>query len=75
MWGLLRVVSTTTFSHACPSLQLPEQPGWYFGNIKLAEAERLLLQIGNPTGTFLIGEFEGQPGGTHVLLSNIDNSL
>ena len=50
------------FSHACAVLQLPIQLGWYFGNIKRAEAEKLLLQTGNPTGTFLIGELDSQPG-------------
>ena len=46
------------FSHACPPLQLPIQLGWYFGNIKQADAEKLLLQSGNPTGTFLIGDYQ-----------------
>ena len=43
-----------------PSPQLPTQLGWYFGNIKQADAEKLLLQAGNPTGTFLIGDCDSQ---------------
>ena len=49
-----------SISHACPPLQLPVQLGWYFGNIKWADAEKLLLQTGNPTGTFLIGAYDSQ---------------
>lgn len=45
----------------CPLLQLPLQQ-WYFGQIKQADAEKLLLQTGNSTGTFLIRESESQPG-------------
>ena len=68
MWGSLRVVSITIFSPP----QLPEPPGWYFGNIKLAEAERLLLHTGNPAGTFLIGEFDSQPGDYFLAVRDID---
>ena len=60
------------FSHACPVLQLPIQLGWYFGNIKRAEAEKLLFQTGNPTGTFLIGELDSQPGDYFLAVRDID---
>ena len=73
MWGSLGVVPIAIFSHGDPPLQPPEQPGWYFGNIKLAEAERLLLQTDNQAGTFLIGEFESQPGDYFLAVRDVDH--
>ena len=35
---------------------------WYFGKITRADAEKKLLQTGNPTGTFLIRDSETRPG-------------
>ena len=35
---------------------------WYFGKIRRQDAEKLLLQAGNPKGTFLMRESESQPG-------------
>lgn len=32
---------------------------WFFGKISRADAEKLLLQTGNQTGTYLIRESEG----------------
>ena len=54
------LVSIIIFSQPCPPMQLSEQPGWYFGNIKWTDAERILLQTGNPAGTFLIGDNDSQ---------------
>ena len=44
-------------------MQLPPQQQWYFGQIKQADAEKLLLKAGNSTGTFLIrkGDIDSQP--------------
>lgn len=42
------------------TLKVPLQQ-WYFGPIKQADAEKLLLQDGNSTGTFLIRESDSQP--------------
>ena len=42
------------------TLKVPLQQ-WYFGQIKQADAEELLLQDGNSTGTFLIRESDSQP--------------
>ena len=46
----------------CSLLQLPPQQHWYFGQIKRADAGKLLHKSGGPTGTFLIRDSESQPG-------------
>ena len=58
----VRLTWLKLFSH-CPLLQLPPQQQWYFGKIKQADAEKLLLKAGNSTGTFLIrkGDIDSQP--------------
>ena len=43
-------------------MQLPLQQQWYFGQIKRANAGKLLDKSGGPTGTFLIRDSESQPG-------------
>ena len=42
------------------TLKVPLQQ-WYFGPIKQPDAEKLLLQDGNSTGTYLIRESDSQP--------------
>uniref|UniRef100_A0A9L0S9F1 Tyrosine-protein kinase n=1 Tax=Equus caballus TaxID=9796 RepID=A0A9L0S9F1_HORSE len=47
---------------------------WYFGKITRRESERLLLNVENPRGTFLVRESETTKGAYCLSVSDFDNA-
>ena len=44
---------------------------WYFEGIERVDAEKLLMQKCNPTGTFLIRESQRMPGSYSLSVRNV----
>lgn len=79
-WWLARALKETSgkkegyipANYVAPIESIESAP-WFFGGIKRADAEKVLLSPGNETGAFLIRESETQKG--DYSLSILDNSI
>nr|CDS23729.1 tyrosine protein kinase Fyn [Echinococcus granulosus] len=78
-WWL--VENATTHQHGyVPSAYLAEENSievfeWYFREISRKDSERLLVQQGNPTGTFLVRPSETTRGGLSLSVRDYDPSV